>query len=117
MKWRLTSRLGRGRIRTTTSSRVSMEMLQPWVQPGQTLAVLSRSQARALCRKSFDRSEPTGQRSTTLPAHASGAEDAAVGDVEDVRAEVLDRVVALGELRVPGARPPFLEDVVLQLAL
>ena len=33
-----------------------------------TLAVLSRSQALALCRKSLERSEPTGQRSTTLPA-------------------------------------------------
>ncbi len=42
--------------------------LQPWEQPVQTLAVLSRSQARALCRKSREISDPTGQRSTTLPA-------------------------------------------------
>jgi len=47
---------------------VSMLMLQPWVQPGQMLALLSRSHARALCRKSLDSSDPTGQRSTTLPA-------------------------------------------------
>ena len=46
-----------------------MLMLHPWVHPGHTLAVLSRSHARALCRKSFESSEPTGQRSTTLPDH------------------------------------------------
>ncbi len=152
MKWRLTSRLGRGRIRTTTSSRVSMLMLQPWVQPGQTLAVLSRSQARALCRKSFESSEPDraevdhvagpgmieglvlgdadvgavaplahvedrGLGHVLHEADAPGAEDAAVGDVEDVLAEVLDRIVALGVLLVARAGAALLEHVVLELAL
>ena len=50
-------------------------------------------------------------------ADAAGAEDAAVGHVEDVGTEVLDRVVALGVLGVAGAGPAFLEHVVLQLAL
>ena len=50
-------------------SRVSTIMLQPCVQFGQTDAVRSSSQARALFRKSFESSAPTGQRSMTLPAH------------------------------------------------
>ena len=39
-------------------------------------------------------------------AHTAGAEDAAVGDVEDVGPEVLHRVVPLGVLLVPGAGRP-----------
>src|SRR2546425_7062829 len=68
MKYRFTSRFGRGRTRTTTLSRVSSVTLQPCEQPVQIDAVLSSSQARALWRKSFESSEPTGQRSTTFPA-------------------------------------------------
>ena len=44
-------------------------MLHPWLQFGHTDCVWSRSQARALCRKSFETSAPTGQMSTTLPAN------------------------------------------------
>src|SRR6059036_2103044 len=68
MKYRFTWRFGRGRTRTTTFSRVSSVTLQPCEQPVQIDAVLSSSQARALWRKSFESSEPTGQRSTTFPA-------------------------------------------------
>src|SRR4029077_8079590 len=50
-------------------------------------------------------------------ADAAGAEDAAVGHVEHVGAEVLHRTVSLGVLAVPGAGAPFMEHVVLQLAL
>src|SRR2546426_3420792 len=66
MKNRFTSRFDRGRTRTTTFSRVSSVTLHPCEQPVQTEAVLSSSQARALWRKSLDRSDPTGHRSTTL---------------------------------------------------
>jgi len=56
-------------LKSTLGNQVSSEMLQPCEQPVQIDAVLSSSQARALCRKSLESSEPTGQRSTTLPAH------------------------------------------------
>ncbi len=69
MKCRFTSGLGRGRTRTTVLSRVSRVTLHPCVQPVHTEAVLSRSQARALWRKSLEISDPTGQRSTTFPDH------------------------------------------------
>ena len=51
MKYLLTSSFGRGRRRTTTLSRVSTIMLQPCVQLGQTDAVRSSSQARALLQE------------------------------------------------------------------
>ena len=50
-------------------------------------------------------------------ADAPGAEDAAIGDVEDVLAEVLDRIVALGILLIARAGATLLEHVVLELAL
>jgi len=42
-------------------------MLQPWEQFGQIEGVWSRSHARALWRKSFETSAPTGQMSTMFP--------------------------------------------------
>ena len=69
MKKALTSSLERGRSRMTELSRVSMMMLHPCEQPLQTEAARSSSQARALLRKSFETSAPTGQRSTTLIDH------------------------------------------------
>ena len=140
MKYRFTSRFGRGRTRTTTSSRVSSVMLQPCEQPVQIDAVLSSSQARALCRKSFESSDPTGQPRLRMnadegavaalrhvqhrflgdvlrEADAARAENAAVGHVQHVGPEVLDRVEPLGELAVARAGPAFLEHEVLQLAL
>ncbi len=44
-------------------------MLHPWEQFGQMDGVRSRSHARALCRKSFERSAPTGQMSMMLLAN------------------------------------------------
>jgi hypothetical protein len=49
--------------------------------------------------------------------HTSGAEDATIGHVEHVATEVLHRTVPLGIFGVAGAGPPFLEHVVLKLAL
>ena len=49
--------------------------MQPCEQPVQIEAVLSSSHARALCRKSFESSEPTGQRSTTFPAQGWSRRD------------------------------------------
>src|SRR6185369_15885791 len=56
-------------------------------------------------------------RNVVHEPHATGAEDAPVGDVEHIGAEFFDRIVALGVFAVPGPGPAFLEDVVLQLAL
>src|SRR5213080_3413824 len=90
MKNRFTSRFGRGRTRTTTFSRVSRVTLHPCEQPVQMDAALSSSHARALCRKSLDKREPTGHRSTTLPGRLplvqglpaqEGADRAQIDDV------------------------------------
>jgi hypothetical protein len=42
-------------------------MLHPWEQFGQMEGVWSRSQARALWRKSLETRAPTGQMSTMFP--------------------------------------------------
>src|SRR5665213_2298028 len=70
MKYLLTSSLGRGRTRITVLSRVSIEMLQPWLQPGQIEGAWSSSHDLALFSESLERSAPTGQTSITLPAQA-----------------------------------------------
>src|SRR5437763_1558834 len=48
--------------------------------------------------------------------YAARAEDAAIRDVHDVAAEVLDGIEALG-LAIPTLTASFLERVILQLAL
>jgi hypothetical protein len=55
-------------------------------------------------------------RDVVHEAHAPGAQDAAVRDVDHVSAEVLDRVEALGFL-VAGVLAALGEGVILQLAL
>ena len=100
MKYLLTSSLGRGRRRTTTLSRVSTIMLQPCEQFGQTDAVRSSSQARALFSESLESSAPTGQRSMTFPAHGCVrslpfelADERAVAALADVEHRIVRDVV------------------------
>src|SRR5690625_461092 len=60
--------VARGLSLCTRLSLVSIVILQPCEQLVQIELVWSRSQTRALWRKSLERSAPTGQISTILPA-------------------------------------------------